>query len=394
MASEGDSEVAVKPRKFTVNPQASNVADVQDVILSDPEEMENKGTRRILRARIVPNVHDPEASIQATIMHQKRHRKDHAWHDADSFNLTKLHAGEEVRLILTARQTRRLYEALSDLYRIPPRGWTKGEKQSVVVFDDSHLPDTEDLLPMILDAISRDGLNLFRYIAEAQPDLVRAAAIMKRHQERTAALQEFETALRENQWTEADWEQFFARNTWIFGLNLAFQFLGTLTTQPTYVVPSVFGSGGQRGDFLMTTEGDARFTVVVDIKKPDALLVQEKPYRRRVYAPGPDLVGGVAQVQSYCSAWELKARSDHREAVELDRRNISALQPKGILIIGHTSQLDDGDKRDSFALFRRNTLNPEIVTYDELLERARFIVNSEAQEIVEVDNSCDDIPFD
>lgn len=387
--------MGLSPRKFTVNPQASNVADIQDVVLSDPDEMDKEDTRRILRARIVPNMHDPEAFVQATIMHQRRHRRNEPWQDADSFKLNKLHAGEEVRLALTARQTRRLYEALSDLYQIPPRGWTKGEKRNVLVLDDSSHPDTADLLPMILDAINRGGLSLFRSIAEAQPDLVRAAAIMKRHQERTAALQEFETALRENKWTEAEWEKFFARNTWIFGLNLAFQFLGTLTTQPTYVVPSVFGSGGQRGDFLMTTEGDARFTVVVDIKKPDALLVQEKPYRNRVYAPGPDLVGGVAQVQSYCSTWELKARSDYHEAIELDRRHISAIQPKGILIIGHSSQLDDADKRDSFALFRRNTLNLEIVTYDELLERARFIVNSEAQEIEENESeNWENVPFD
>jgi hypothetical protein len=35
---------------------------------------------------------------------------------------------------------------------------------------------------------------------------------------------------------------------------------------------------------------------------------------------------------------------------------------------------DDDDMVASFELYRRNILNPEIVTYDELLERARFMV--------------------
>jgi hypothetical protein len=32
------------------------------------------------------------------------------------------------------------------------------------------------------------------------------------------------------------------------------------------------------------------------------------------------------------------------------------------------------DRHRSFELFRRNTANPEIITFDELFERARFIV--------------------
>lgn len=384
-------------REFKVKPVSSNVARVQDVVLTDPEEAEISGTRRILRSLIVPNVHAAGASVRATLMHQRRHKLKEQWEDADSFHLSKLHGGEQVKLELNAGQTRRLYEALSGLYQIPPGGWASSTQSNVVIIDGTRNPDAAELIPFILDAIERDGPKLFRYIADAKPDLVRAAAIMERHQERTAAVQDFESAVADDRWTEAEWEAFFASNTWIFGLNLGFQFLGTIKTQPKCVAPSVFGGGGQRGDFLLGTMGDARFTVVVDIKKPDALLVQDRPYRNRVYAPGPELSGGVAQLQSYCSAWEQKAQKDPEESIELDQRNISAVQPKGILIVGHTSSLGDRHKRDSFARFRRNTLNPEIVTYDELLERARFIVNAEAQEIPggdDIDDGFDDVPFD
>ncbi len=56
--------------------------------------------------------------------------------------------------------------------------------------------------------------------------------------------------------------------------------------------------------------------------------------------------------------------------------NIYTVQPKGLLVIGNTTELSENrDKRNSFERFRRNLQNPEIITFDELKERAEFIVN-------------------
>jgi hypothetical protein len=52
-------------------------------------------------------------------------------------------------------------------------------------------------------------------------------------------------------------------------------------------------------------------------------------------------------------------------------------EPKGILVVGHTGQLDDLNKKATFELFRRNLHNPEIVTYDELLARAEYLCQVE-----------------
>ena len=53
-------------------------------------------------------------------------------------------------------------------------------------------------------------------------------------------------------------------------------------------------------------------------------------------------------------------------------------EPQGILVIGHTRQLVDDAQRASFHRFRRNLWNPTVLTYDELLERARFMVDKAA----------------
>jgi hypothetical protein len=56
-------------------------------------------------------------------------------------------------------------------------------------------------------------------------------------------------------------------------------------------------------------------------------------------------------------------------------------QPKSYLVIGSMAEFvsENGvnkDKLRSFELLRKNTTSPEIITFDELFERARFIVNN------------------
>ncbi len=56
-------------------------------------------------------------------------------------------------------------------------------------------------------------------------------------------------------------------------------------------------------------------------------------------------------------------------------------QPRSFLVIGslsefHTVHGVNEEKYSSFELFRRNLKSPEVVTFDELFERAKYIVES------------------
>jgi hypothetical protein len=81
-------------------------------------------------------------------------------------------------------------------------------------------------------------------------------------------------------------------------------------------------------------------------------------------------------MQANCSKWEKEGSQTEENREALSYRSTFTIQPKGILVIGHTGQLDQISKRNTFELFRRNTVNPEILTFDELYERAKFIVPS------------------
>jgi Domain of unknown function (DUF4263) len=59
-------------------------------------------------------------------------------------------------------------------------------------------------------------------------------------------------------------------------------------------------------------------------------------------------------------------------AEELAARRLAVADPQGILVIGTTSQLTDRPRQETFHRFRRNLWNPTVITFDELLARARF----------------------
>lgn len=172
---------------------------------------------------------------------------------------------------------------------------------------------------------------------------------------------------------EAIWQHFFKENQWIFGYGLRYQFLGLITDQPHYGGKSVIGTGDQRGDYLMATEADKRFTVLVEIKTPQTNLVEIK-VRSGAHRIGTDLVDGVVQLQTNCQTWEIEgSRTDENRELSI-QGSFYTHEPRAILVVGHTKQLDDLNKRNSFEIFRTNLRSPEILTFDELYGRAKYIV--------------------
>lgn len=62
--------------------------------------------------------------------------------------------------------------------------------------------------------------------------------------------------------------------------------------QPSYGGINVAGKGLEKGNFLQRTEAEIRFTVLVEIKRSDSLLLGNKPYRNGAWQLGEDLTGG------------------------------------------------------------------------------------------------------
>jgi hypothetical protein len=168
---------------------------------------------------------------------------------------------------------------------------------------------------------------------------------------------------------------------WHFQLQLhAFAFTQLFSVPVTLIKGKAYvgGQGIDRRDArfvdFLFSGGSASEAILVEIKTPVTPLIQKRPYRGNVYAPSRELTGGVVQVADY-------RRSLVRDLGTLIRDtkyNLAAFNPKAVVIIGNSSELDTEKKRRSFELFRSNLSNAEIVTFDELflkIERLASLFN-------------------
>lgn len=204
---------------------------------------------------------------------------------------------------------------------------------------------------------------------------------------RKKQLKLFKEMLSHDNLKESDWQQFFEKNNWIFGYGLSYIFHNGLDEKKLEQVVSGFdvNNSGKRVDALLKTAGFINSLCFVEIKTHKTELLQNKSYRAGCWAVSNELLGGVTQIQNTVSLnlknLYGKTQIKDKKSGDLTGEEFFNFQPKSFLIIGSLSQLignsfPNEDKFRSFELFRKNTLNPEIITFDELYERARFIIDS------------------
>jgi len=100
-----------------------------------------------------------------------------------------------------------------------------------------------------------------------------------------------------------------------------------------------------------------------------------EPIRSGAWRLSHDLTDALTQVQASVEEWAHYGSKHHKTKEVLDKKNIYTVKPKGIIVIGCLSEVkEDPDKRSTFELFRQSVHGVEIITFDELYERARFIV--------------------
>jgi hypothetical protein len=176
---------------------------------------------------------------------------------------------------------------------------------------------------------------------------------------------------------EGKWQDFFEKNKWIFGYGLDYQILKQEQAQPHYGGTCVDGSGGERGDYLTSTIGDCSFTVLVEIKTPMASLLHgTKEIRNGAWSLSKELTDALSQLQANLDTWNKEGSMQVDNRDRLENKDIYTVQPKGILVIGSLKQLDTRDKRETFQRFRKSIHGVDILTFDELYNRASFIVEN------------------
>lgn len=116
-------------------------------------------------------------------------------------------------------------------------------------------------------------------------------------------------------------------------------------------------------DYLVTLDSSHE-AALVEIKTPATKLLGSK--YRGTYRPSPELSGAVMQALDYRRSLigqidSLLAGTEHK---------IRAVAPRCVVVAGNARlELTTDEKRDAFELFRRNSRDVDVITYDELFKK-------------------------
>lgn len=257
----------------------------------------------------------------------------------------------------------------------------------------------DDMLQQLLGdpmAISQvlmaGGEDLVRQVVESDMDARDVIAIAARQE----AVRQFEQMLEDDDYfdslvpkgsgAERVWQDFFEENPWILGAHISPLFLHSYSSEK--LEQTVRGwsmvADGKRVDALLETSGIIKSLVFAEIKHHRTELLAKTHYRSGCWSVGSEIQGGVAQLHRTVHAASreigetLRRRDD--DGAELPDPTFLA-QPQSFLIAGNLKQLHGTsgnvipEKYQSFEFFRRNLWQPQVITFDELLARARWTVS-------------------
>ncbi|HGY1465483.1 TPA: Shedu immune nuclease family protein [Klebsiella aerogenes] len=167
---------------------------------------------------------------------------------------------------------------------------------------------------------------------------------------------------------EETWQLLFNENPFI--LSLAFGYPAIkISDQASVGGKRLTGNGEKITDYLIKN-GVTNNLAIIEIKKPSSVLLNKAAYRGAVFCASTELTGSVTQVLDQC--YQLQ---QNIATIKNNNRiyDIESYAVHCILIIGMMPASEDEKK--SFEIYRRNSKNVQIITFDELLLKLRQLHN-------------------
>ena len=191
--------------------------------------------------------------------------------------------------------------------------------------------------------------------------------------ERNRAINEFEQAIA-NGHQESYWQEWFGKNKWVLGS----EYLNILPERDIDVADIA--------DYLMRAIDG--FLDVVEIKRPD-LPFWTKPDSHGNLCPSSSLTAAITQCLNYLYKIELQSNSvEFMERVD----NTKTVKPQCMLVYGRSDSWGENEMK-SLRILNSAYHQLHIITYDQLLMRARLLLGLDGNSPVEDDEDYSDLPF-
>jgi len=182
------------------------------------------------------------------------------------------------------------------------------------------------------------------------------------------------------------WQAFFERNPWVFGYGLSYFYVTGFDEKKLEQLVQGYDllNRGKRADAVMKTKGIINSLYFAEIKHHNTKLLESDYYRAGCWAPSKEMAGAVAQVQATVAIAMHKLHGMQRVLDDDGNptgEDVFNFKPRAFIVIGSLIEFigEHGvnqDKLRSFELYRTSLIGIDILTFDELYERTKFIVET------------------
>jgi hypothetical protein len=181
------------------------------------------------------------------------------------------------------------------------------------------------------------------------------------------------------------WHHFLQSNDWILGLNADLRFISDFLDEQKVGIENSGGSESPKVDLF----GISEFTTLIELKHTTANIFKASKSKGRAntWDFTADFIEGISQCLGQKN--ELEKSFETKVFLDSDKKRlpkdgIETIDPKALLLIGNKkrefpiNELDNTNilKNKTLERFRRNNRNIDVLTFDELFERAYQIVFS------------------
>jgi hypothetical protein len=347
-------------------------------------------TRIVFKPQIVNNKQDENKPVKGHLLWQKRGKSEtgQEWADEAHTKLYHMTAGSGIKLELNTDELYLLTQAVRGLYGVY---WKHG-KQLPKTGDEFDLAeyaqvaktlDTLESAAQLIAAAGQDGfVSLMKWIVAQQNSRKVIESLSKLDLADLAEInalagigmlrQALATwAANKDNPDESFWQETLTRYSFVF--SQVFSTPVVVFGSKVFFVggKNVGGTGGKEPDFLLKNELTSHL-LIVEIKTPETELLFKTPYRPpNVFAASREVAGAVTQVARYKDTFLHNYGNLRIETEEPFR----LVDPRCLIVVGNTAQLDAEGKKESFEHFRRALRGTEIITFDELFRKVEVLLN-------------------
>ena len=313
-------------------------------------------SRLIFRPEIVNNPHDKNACVRGNFIFQRK-KKTGQWEDYKNQDLSRLKDSEWIKLELKSSELKKLIMELDKYYEIFKKfGIVLGEKSFVVTPENAR---------EIIEKFLQNPEN-FKKLQELQINDLKKLNLI-------SSINTLKNVLRtwsdnKKNGIESYWQSFFKENSWVIAQIFSYPVI-LLQNQAYVGGKDINNKGGNVVDFLYKNSLSDN-VLLVEIKTPITPIVGTT--YRKSYSISSDLSGSITQILNYKD----ELQKDCHRLVQQSTKIFQTFNPKCMVVVG--TLLDSGlntEQKRSFDLFRSDSRQVEIVTFDELFQKVKMLVS-------------------